>query len=234
VSLYPPGDFHLTLEYRVERDSGVQVKRRVSIDSEGLVIVREADASFRSADGSQVLPIFRRICVYELHARSTRSLSRWLSQENVKELSLASDVKPQGVEIPVVEFGLVYSQNAVNAVARGPVRGPLRRVLRAINAFLPAPAALPNGDDLATRAESRVQDVPELQDSIADALSYHLQRQSDETGGLQWQRDCFALACAAGNWAAATETLAAMSLDASERVVYEQIQAATKAIGSGR
>ncbi len=234
-SLYPPEDFYLTLEYRLESDSGGQVKRRVSIDSKGLVIVREADASFRSDDGSQVLPIFRRICVYELHARSIRSLSRWLSQEHVKELNLASEVKPQGVEVSVVEFGLVYAQNVVKGVARGTMRGPLRRVVRAVNAFLPAQAAFPNGDELAARAESRVQDVPLLQDSVTDALSYHLQHLSEGSADSQWQRDSFALACAARNWVVATETLANMSqLDASERVAYEQIQAATKAIGSGR
>jgi len=232
-SLYPPENFRLNLEYRVEGDGGSQVKRRASIDAQGLVIVREADTSLRSADGSLAMPVFRRICVYQLHARSIRSLSRWLDQENVKDFNLPDDLDPPAGDVEVVEFGLVYSDNEVILVTHGRVFGQMRRVLRAINAFLPEQAGFPNGDLAADRAPSRVQDVPPLLDSPVAALAYHQERLQGGFAENSWRRDTFALACAAGDWVLAQKTLSAMSkLTEPDRLAYQKILAGAK--GSGR
>lgn len=236
-SKYPPVDFRLGLEWA----AGPQVKRRASIDAQGLVIVREADKSLRSEDGSLALPVFHRICVYQLHARSIRSLSRWLDQENVKDLKLPADPNPPDGDVKVVKFELVYSRNVVNLVARGTAFGQLRRVLRAINAFLPEQAGFPNGDLDTERAASRVQDVPPfLEDDEEEAPSYSYHRERLEGGFAEesWQRDTFALACATDDWVFAQNTLTAMSnLTGAERVAYQEILATEKkarARSSGR
>jgi len=232
-SLYPPENFRLNLEYRVEGDGGSQVKRRASIDAQGLVIVREADTSLRSDDGRLAMPVFRRICVYQLHARSIRSLSRWLDQENVKDFNPLDDLNPPDGEVKVVECGLVYSDNVVSLVTRGRVFGQMRRVLRAINAFLPEQAGFPNGDEDDERAPSRVQDVPPILDKMVVALAYHQERLQGGFAENSWRRDTFALACAAGDWVLAQKTLSAMSkLTESDRLAYQKILAGAK--GSGR
>lgn len=236
-SLYPSADFQLDLEYRVVDDTGAQVKRRASIDAKGLVIVREADTSLRSPDGALVLPVFQRLCVYRLHARSIRSLSQWLARENVKDLKSPLEPTPQVGKVEVVEFGLVYSKNKVQLTVRGQMFGQLRQVLRLTNSFLPEGAGFPNGDLAADRLETRVQDVPPLLNSKAEVLAYHRQRPSLGMSARRWQRwqgDTFALACASSAWDVARGVLAGMSdLTETTRDAYQKILADAKSAGEG-
>ena len=228
-SLFPPDDFQLNLEYRVIQDSKSQVKRQATIDAGGLVIVREADDALRSGDGTLVLPVFGRLCVYQLHPRSIRKLARWLDHEAVKDMALPVDGESSADDSSEVAFGLVYSKNVVTLVARGPVFGQLRRVLRTVNSFLPDSAGIPNGDLAEDRAASQVQDVPPLVESVPEALAYHRQRLEHGPVEPSWRRETFALACAARDWSLAQETLAGMSkLTDADRAQYQEILVAVR------
>ena len=100
----------------------------------------------------------------------------------------------------------------------------LRRILRMTNAFLPAEAAFPSGDEADERVESRVQDVPPLLDSVAEALAFHRERSREGLSDQQWRRwqqDTFALACAAEDWDCAQQVLEVLDgMSALTEAVY--------------
>ena len=228
-SHFPPGDFRLNLEYRVIQDAKTFVKRRATIDAQGLVIVREADTALHSDDGTLSLPVFSRLCVYRLHPRSIRKLARWLGQENVKSLAVSADSQTSGEGSSEVELGLVYSSKVVTVVTRGAAFGQLRRVLRVVNSFLPDVAGFPNGDGESDRAASQVQDVPSLLDSLPESLAYHRQSLEDGPVASDWQLETFALACANRDWSFAQQVLSGMSeLSDADRARYQGILVAAR------
>ncbi len=224
ASLYPAADFRLEIEYRVVRDVGVQVLRRVAFDAKGVVTVREAERSLRSTDGSVSLPVFGRLCVYRLHPMSIRWLAQSLARRRVKDMVNIPGPEAQSGELEVIQFDLVYDQNKAQLVGRGGRLGQLRDLLRLANSYLPAAAAFPTGDLPADLPPSRVRAVPPFCEVIAECLAFHRDRSDRHPDDDAWRRDTLALACAAGEWGHAQQVLGGLKgLSAADRLALQEV-----------
>lgn len=202
---WPPADFRVELRHSVEVDGGLQVRQDAQINAQGLVVYRESDRCICSADGRLQLPVYRRVSAYELPWRSIRILSRNLHRAPVK------DVKAPPKSPPVepgsnhhIRLQVTYLANEIDVVAVNQNVGLMNRVVRIINAFLPKDHAVTMPNMLGTPEVHRVQDVPEVRDSLTGAKQFHEKLLLERANDSSLLEDTFALAVAASDWSLAS------------------------------
>ena len=198
-SLWPPDDFRLEVKYAVWEEGKEQVRQSALILADGLVVYREADLSLRSLDATIQLPIYRRLCVYRLAPESIRSLSRELDSVPVLEVQRIVN-PPTEADYHSIEFRLTYKGNEVDLVLKDVVPSLANRVLGVVNGYLPAEHGITMPRIAPYPVENRVQDVPDIGDSVEGALDYHRRWLAESPADVEILGDTFALACVAQDW----------------------------------
>jgi hypothetical protein len=205
-SIWPPDDFACEVEEVVLRDGVSQVVRRVRFDHQGLVVYGTATASRVDATTKMALPVFDRLCAYELVPVCMRSFARSLQRLGVASIDTVQGERGVGGDAGLVLRWRAF-RNVRTIVARGRVHGPMAEILAVVQAHLPAGErfGLPG---LAERVVVPVlKSVPEPLADAPAALAAHqrfLQRRPDDRALLL---DAFALACANGARAEAEDLL---------------------------
>lgn len=205
---WPPADFHLWLEQQ-ERIGGVlRPVRQAEVYADGLVVLREAAAWLDTeAGGGLSLPVFRSLCVYRMHPRSVRSLSRELHQLPVLRLE-QPPVPLAGQRIDeTLRMRLVYLDNHLDLLCQNRSYGLFNSCLRLCNSFLPPGHGFRMQDMAGIPLESRVQDVPLPKEDLAGSLAEHQRLLEQRPEDLELRRVVFALACAQGEFAVAERCL---------------------------
>ena len=218
---WPPEDFRLEIEQSVVRGTDVRVQKHVRITADGLVVVREAAVDLDGPPEAGPLPVFRRVCAYQMAWQSIRYLSRELDQAPVLELRQAPfPAVKDGTEVQRIALDLTYMGNRVDVVMQGAVMGLMNRVLRVVNQYLPAAAAFAASDGL----ESRRQDVPAFTTEARVALQRHRAWLEDFPEDPSVLRDTFSLACWVHEWSTAEDCARRLAeVDAARGPVYRRI-----------
>ena len=206
-SLWPPEDFRLDLKYAVCEEGPEQVRQSALILADGLVVYREADLSLRNSDATIQLPVYQRLCVYQLAPQSIRSLSRELHRVPVLEVQRVVN-PPTEADYHRIDFHLTYKGNEVDVELRDELPGLASRVLGVVNGYLPAEHGITMPRVAPYPTENRVQDVPDIGDSVEGALDYHRRWLADNPASAEILSDTFALACVAREWDVADACLA--------------------------
>jgi hypothetical protein len=223
-SRWPPNDFELNVEEFCTDAHGMRVARSFLVLADGTAVYRLAPDALVDPQEEFVLPVFRVVSCYRLLPETTvlRILSRKLYTEGFDALEpVQGDQRVTGG----TSFKITcrsFDQTKVVA-ASGMIHGPLVRVMRAINAFLPpgeqfAPAGL-TGD----REPALLRGVPVPKDDLAGALAFtqSLAALHQEEAAL-WL-DAFALACRKGDRTLALQLLEQWELARGETSREQQL-----------
>lgn len=208
---WPPDGFVLEVQHIVVGDGVRQVRRSAKIFADGLVVYREADTTLLSKDGKMQLPIYTRMCTYRMHWRSIRCLSRELHAAPVLDLADPIAVPPVGEQTHLIRFHVAYMANDIDVIAQNQAVGLMNLVLCIVNTYLPPEHGITMPGMAERRMDHRLQDVPELTDSLADALSFHEQWLADHAPNPAVLRDTFGLACVAADWGLAERCIRTMA-----------------------
>ena len=132
---WPPPDFAVQVVERVEGDDpGRSFTRSFRVWPDGLVLVAESDAPLPGLDWGQ--PVYERLSVYRLDARSTRTLGRALHRtglfDDQARRAENTDREPGELEIAWTAFG-----SKGQTSLRTHDRAQVERVLEVVAGFLP-------------------------------------------------------------------------------------------------
>ncbi|MBL8755295.1 MAG: hypothetical protein JNK15_18490, partial [Planctomycetes bacterium] len=196
-SVWPPDDFACEVEEVALRDGVSQVVRRVRFDHRGLVVYGTATASRVDPVSKVALPVFDRLCAYELVPVCLRAFAR-----NLQRLGVTSIDTVQGERGVSGDTGLVLRwqafRNVRTIVARGRVHGQMAEILAVVQAHMP------NGERLGLPGlDERVvvpvlKAVPEPLADASAALAAHLRFLQQRPDDRSLLLDAFTLACATG------------------------------------
>ena len=209
ASAWPPPDFYFEIE-EVESpgadraEAALQARRRLRVWSDGTLLLQKAAGTVRSADGSLALPVFDTTCAYRLLPETTRLLSRKMWKRG------AHDLQQETVEADVrLRFAYRGMGHDLRVAAGPQVHGNLARVLRVVNAFLPANEEFAFPGMPGDREPSILTGVPEPQRVIGGALGCLRELLQQFPGDRLLLLDAFVLACKVGDGAGARQLLAA-------------------------
>jgi hypothetical protein len=206
-SIWPPPDFQLVVEELSDATGQQLVHRRFSVTADGICVYAIADAEpLVDQETGTRLPVFSTMCVYRLLDVSARLLARKLHKAGVLDLE-GSQLEPDAGQGVAVRLSYRAFDNTRVIVAAGQMHGVTARLLRIVNAHLPAGEkfALP-GQSAADTPQSTLIDVPTPVADVRGALDCHfelLERRREPVLLL----DAFALACRAADREAAADLL---------------------------
>ncbi|MEM7200003.1 MAG: hypothetical protein AAF628_07045 [Planctomycetota bacterium] len=167
---WPPVDFHLEVVAR----QGSRELKRVRFFADGLVLYGEV-TEWLDGDGLDV-PVFGRLCAYQLRPKSIRQLSRLLERAGFYEILPADLVAAADVgatAVVGVRWRAFAEQRSLVAAASGG-GGGLVRALHVINAFLPAGRGFRLAEMIGEVEPAHLVGVPAPEESLSGALDVHL------------------------------------------------------------
>jgi hypothetical protein len=215
TSAWPPPDFLLDVEANRGTAPKLEV-RRFQAWPDGFALYRRSEEALVTADGQVVLPVYATCAAYVMRPEAIRSLSRKTAQTATKmgpQPGPAADVPPAE---RAAEFGdapqrLRFLCRAMGEMHSGSVDGPsfsaIAAVLLVVNQFVPA------GEEFRLPGSTPAQgnmllDVPRPRRDLPGSLQFHLGLLARFPADAELVRDTFALACKAGDSAAAEAMLA--------------------------
>jgi hypothetical protein len=206
-SIWPPADFQLVVE-ELDDASGQQlVRRRFSVTADGVCIYAIADAEpLVDPETGTRLPVFTTLSVYRLLDVSARLLARKLHRGGVLDLEGSQGEQDAG-RGPAVRLSYQAFAASRVIVAAGQIHGTTARLLRIVNAHLPKGERFPKSAQPTDTAPSTLIDVPAPRTDLHGALACHLELLRNRPDDAELLLDAFALACRAGDRAAATGLL---------------------------
>ena len=220
-TIWPPKDFDVAVEE--SREAGAQgfAVRRCRVRADGVVFFGTASIVIGDPVSKTTLPVFDRLCVYQLVPLCTRALARRIHRAGVLELESVEGERNTDDATQVTLRWQAFDQRTV-VTARGRVHGAMAEILAIVGAHLPDGERfeLPGIAERAIGSVLRSVPAPVADANAAlDALVGVLAAgPSDRTVLL----DAFALACHVGRRDVAEQLLARWSLlTADERRAQE-------------
>lgn len=210
-SQWPPADFELLVEEVGTPAEGLRALRSFMVLADGTAVYRLAPEGLAVPGTDIVLPVFRVISSYRMLRETTRILSRELTLEGIAQLGeVGAGRGGDAGAVLRIRYRGFGDDRLVGA--SGMIHGALVRVLRSINAFLPAGEQFVLPGMTGERAPTLLRGVPPLRDDLAGALAFteHLAAQYPDIDSLPL--DAYALACKQGD-----RTLALQLLERWER-----------------
>ena len=206
-SIWPPEGFSFVAEEVVQDGDRVETRRKFRLQEDGLVVYgtssRPLAATVGKAEGLVVsLPVYDRLCVYQLVPSAVRGFARRLHKLGFLMLDdaigNAGSGRSAGPEsIVVLTWSSVHGQKRV--ALRGSSRGAPAELLRAVASLLPEGEQFP-GIEAGDRAPvSVLRGVPPPRADALGALAAHellLEGREEDSDLLL---DTFALACRAAS-----------------------------------
>lgn len=208
-SVWPPPDFELLVDEFEQQGASMHVVRRLRVDATGLVFYGTSGEPLVDEVTGTSLPVFSRLCLYQLERTSLRALARRLDRLGIAELSGEAASLAGSGDVGLAVRWRAFGEHRV-LTCQGRARGPMVEILAEIAAHLPP------GESFETRLSRPIvpvlRGVPEPARSVDGAyeacagLLAERARLGVDAGDLLL-RETFALACASGRRAQALELL---------------------------
>lgn len=164
-TLWPPADFRVEYEEFAAREGRVVPVRRFTIDAAGLAVYATATGVVvdpqpgpDGASSSLALPVYRRVCAYQLVPECTRALARKLNRLGIGSLESGAD-RRDGAS-PGARLGWRAFADARTIEVATDVEWALGEILHLLAAHLPPGEPALVGCDPARKVEAVLQDVP--------------------------------------------------------------------------
>jgi hypothetical protein len=215
-TIWPPKDFEVTVEEVREAGDGCAV-RRFRVRADGVACFGTASTVLADPVSKTVLPVFDRLCVYQLVPTCTRALARRVHRAGVSEIeSVQGERNTRDATSVTLRWQAFDARRVLKASGR--VHGAMAEILAVLGAHLPEHEQfeLPG---IAERAVAPVlRGVPAPVADANGALEALLVLLRDTPSDRVLLLDAFALACHVGKGAVAEDLLARwMMLTAEER-----------------
>lgn len=202
ATIWPPEDFSLVVD-EVRQDGDVMhVLRRVRFDDRGVVLYGTSTSPLVEEASGASLPVFDRLCIYQLEPTSVRALARSLERLEIADWvppDRAGD-GPLGLSIAWRGFG---RQNTL--VAAGAPRGRLAEILALVASYLPAGEAFDAA--LSRPVVPVLRGVPAPRQDAVGALGALRDQLSARPRDREMLLSAYALACRVGDRAGAERLL---------------------------
>jgi hypothetical protein len=211
-SVWPPADFECVVEEISFTDGRVDVVRRVRFTADGIVVYGTSSdpltCTVTGAPAVVSLPVFDRLCIYELVPTCVRAFARRIDRLGILELGdLAGDIETASPTSLSVRWRAMGQQKSL--LVRGRVHGPIAEILRVVTAHLP-PGETFGLAGLAERPPAAVlRGVPEPRLDAAGAMAAYTAVLTGRPRDPELLLEGFALACRSGSRRAAADWLAA-------------------------
>jgi hypothetical protein len=205
-SLWPPEDFRCTVEETELRDGRLCVVRRVRFEAGGLVTYATSSRALVDDPSNVALPVFDRMCAYQLVPACIRAFARELHGLGVAMIDTTQGERGVLSDTAVFLTWRAFGQERV-LVASGRVNGPMAQILDVVSAHLPPGERLHCAESPPRPVVSVLRGVPEpLADAKAslEALEGLLVRTGEDRA---WLLDAIALASDVGDRARAEALL---------------------------
>ena len=215
-TIWPPKDFEVTVEESREAGEGCAM-RRFRVRADGIACFGTAATVLGEPASKTVLPVFDRLCVYQLVPTCTRALARRVHRAGVLELESVQGERNTRDATCVTLRWQAFDQRRV-LTARGRVHGAMAEILAILGAHLPEHERfeLPGISERAI--EPVLRGVPAPVADANGALEALLGLLGETPSDRILLLDAFALACHVGRREAAEKLLASwMVLTADER-----------------
>lgn len=204
-SVWPPPNFRLVVEEMRRDGESVDVVRRFQVNADGVVIYGTSSRPLVDATSGASWPVFDRLSVYRLEPKCVRGLARRLDRLGIGEL-----VVPAAGSEPATGAGLVVRWRAFEQRRDLPMSGRVRGQLADIMAVISA--HLPDGESFDVEMRKPVvtvlRGVPAPVDDAKGALLAYRERLRADPEDEGVLLATYALACSAGERAAAERVLA--------------------------
>lgn len=208
-TIWPPADFRIEYEELAEREGRVVPVRRFAVDASGLavyatatgVVVEPEPATEPPANPRPplVLPVYGRVCAYQLVPECTRALARKLQRLGIGTLDTGPADRRDGTA-PGARLRWRSFADARELGVATDVEWALGEILHVLAAHLPPGEPLLVGCDPARKVEPVLQGVP-MPAIEADASGFWRQRALAAADDDALWAAAFAAAVAAGSGA---------------------------------
>ena len=202
-TIWPPADFRIEYEERAERDGRFVPVRRFTVDAQGLAIYATATSVVvdpqPAADGAGAalaLPVYGRVCAYQLVPECTRALARKLSRLGIGTLDSGAADRRDGAAPAARLRWRAFADSRTIDIATD-VEWALGEIVHLLAAHLPPGEQALVGCDPARKIEPVLQAVP-APTIAADAIDFWRQRAVAEPDDDALWAAAFACAVQAG------------------------------------
>ena len=135
-TIWPPQDFEVTIEESREAGEAGCAVRRFRVRADGVACFGTASTRLGEPGSKTALPVFDRLCVYQLVPTCTRALARRVHRAGVLELESVQGERNAPESTTVTLRWQAFDKRAV-VTARGRVHGAMAEILAILGAHLP-------------------------------------------------------------------------------------------------